>query len=100
MKVFQKGIHRIWLLVAAAAIAEPSLAGAPSPSACNPYDGKLKNSTPNVAFDSQHFYHAGNEYPINIFSLANSAPWAPNFICRRYEVENIGDAPIALFGQV
>lgn len=74
----------------------PSLAGAPSPTACNPYDGQLQSGTANVVYDKSQFTYQNKHYPFAVFSLANPAPWAPNFICLRYEVENGGNDTIPL----
>jgi hypothetical protein len=73
-----------------------ALAGTPSLPACNPYDGKLDSTSPNVIYDDPHFVFGGKRFPVQVFSLASPAPWSPNFICLRYQVENVGDEIIPL----
>jgi hypothetical protein len=51
-------------------------------------DGFLTPSTQGVAHDSPTFLFKGLQFPVNVFSLANQAPWTANFICLRYELEN------------
>src|SRR6476646_7883634 len=91
---------RIWhyalpLLLAAAS----SLALAQPPrthSACDDGDGDLDQTTPNVVYDDPHFDEGGRSFPTQVFSIANPAPMAPNFLCLRYEWQNVGSETIPL----
>jgi hypothetical protein len=56
----------------------------------------IESATPGIAYDDPHFEVGQRQFPIQVFSLANSAPWAPNFICVRYELENVGNQTIPL----
>jgi hypothetical protein len=64
-------------------------------TACQSY-GKLNSAMPDVLYDNPHFSVGTQSFPIEVFSLANPAPWSPNFICLRYELENVGNSPIPL----
>ena len=91
---------RIWhyalpLLLAAAS----SLALAQPPrthSACDDGDGDLDQTTPNVVYDDPHFDEGGRSFPTQVFSIANPAPMAANFLCLRYEWQNVGSETIPL----
>src|SRR5437868_9519830 len=65
-------------------------------SACNAWDGILDSGTSNVVSDDPKFQFDNKPYPINVFSLASTSAWTSNFICLRYEVENVGSDPIPL----
>src|SRR5260370_15485570 len=65
-------------------------------TACNADEGNLEKDTPDVKFDNPHFEVGGTKFAILVFSLANPASWASNFICLRYELENAGTALIPL----
>jgi hypothetical protein len=65
-------------------------------SSCNAFDGYLESNTPNVLYDNPHFTVGGSKYPLNVFSLAEPAPWALNFMCLRYELHNIGKDAVPL----
>lgn len=87
--------RRISPLLFATAIVwgSPAHAGVP---ACNESGPDLDPSTPGVTYDDPHFDIGGKNFPVEVFSLANPAPWAPNFICLRYELRNVGSDTIPL----
>ena len=91
---------RIWhyalpLLLAAAssfALAQPPR----THNACDDGDGDLDQTTPNVVYDDPHFDEGGRSFLTQVFSIANPAPMVPNFLCLRYEWQNVGSETIPL----
>lgn len=93
----QWSAHCVWLSFFIAATTAGVALGAPvTPSACN-IDGELTSTTPKVLYDGNaSFVEKGVPYPVHVYSLYDVLPWTNNFICLRYELQNVGNTPIPL----
>ncbi|SHG20623.1 hypothetical protein [Bradyrhizobium erythrophlei] len=58
--------------------------------------GHLGPNIPNATSERQSFFEGGKNYPIDIHSLSEPAPWQQNFLCFRYEVVNPSNETIPL----
>ena len=91
--------YRIWhygLSLALAAACSLALAQPSRHDACSDSDGDLDQTTPDVVADDPHFDEGGRGFPTQVFSIANLAPTAKNFLCLRYEWQNVGSETIPL----
>jgi hypothetical protein len=91
-----KRIWRYGLSLALAAASSLALAQPPRHDACSDLDGNLDQTTQDVVADSPHFDEGGRRFPTQVFSIANPAPTAQNFLCLRYEWQNNGSETIPL----
>src|SRR5262249_21733529 len=90
---------RIWCYSLSLALAFASSLAVAHPSrhdACSDSDGNLDQTTQDVDADDPHFDEGGRRFPTQVFSIANPAPTAQNFLCLRYEWQNVGSETIPL----